>query len=616
MTSPRPMEPDTLLIDPQAPSRLAGLVSPPTHGTPSAPRAATAAGPRRLTLFATDTHGAPWLYEVIDAALWLAQGSAPGAQIDIVLLPLPAPRTFASTLRPAIVLLSRLLPLSAVTRLSSWLRAVAAHRTPAATDRWTWCIEKLVRALDARVHAGSLYHEVESGHAAEFRHAGHTITLAPLKAGWWSGLQVQLRAFLAARSAWRSAFEHGEFRASRFLALAHEGIPVGDLAASLTFRENPRLGGRLRACRELFRNLANAIHSCEISGGLPLATFGECYVICPEPTYTHAAYARKLHAMGASVIDIHGYQHKYRLFGPGDRLQNTQLAAVPHELAVDEGAVAAYLQARVLDPAAHLWSIPPEPMADVRDESGHRIEIGDADLTAVVFLHSFDDAQYCFGLDGFDDLHHWTRFTIDTCLANAGVDTVLVKLHPNVDYAEYPGDHAAFRDLHRRYAGNPRVKFVDKATPLVAILRSGRFVGITHHGSVAEEVVFLGHPAIASAYAPWGTGHAFLDVWSCAAEYRELLEGLSRERWAAPSARQRDLLFRFVQEYRLGAISYDDICLQPKFDSLMRERPEGAPALSYDDYSAALEQLTTGSARFREFIELMSQDIATMARAG
>jgi hypothetical protein len=76
--------------------------------------------------------------------------------------------------------------------------------------------------------------------------------------------------------------------------------------------------------------------------------------------------------------------------------------------------------------------------------------------------------------------------------------------------------------------------------------------GITHHGSVAEELVFLGIPVLASTRAPWTDSYQFVRTWRSVHEYGDMLDGLAYDCCEPVTAAEKLELLRFTCEYRLG----------------------------------------------------------------
>ena len=44
-----------------------------------------------------------------------------------------------------------------------------------------------------------------------------------------------------------------------------------------------------------------------------------------------------------------------------------------------------------------------------------------SDITVVIYLHSFTDAQYVYGYDGYYDLEDWTTSTVKALYSNSNV---------------------------------------------------------------------------------------------------------------------------------------------------------------------------------------------------
>jgi hypothetical protein len=164
-----------------------------------------------------------------------------------------------------------------------------------------------------------------------------------------------------------------------------------------------------------------------------------------------------------------------------------------------------------------------------------------------------------FGLDGFEDLYDWTVVTIDECLGNRHIGRVLIKGHPNIELVTVSADKHAVERLRRRFQHEPRVAFIDPRTDIKALTSLGLVYGITHHGSVAEELVAVGLPVIASSTAPWKKNYPFLRLWDSPSEYVAILRGLKTTDWSAPGSREMEALLQYVHEYRLNILPGEDL---------------------------------------------------------
>jgi hypothetical protein len=189
--------------------------------------------------------------------------------------------------------------------------------------------------------------------------------------------------------------------------------------------------------------------------------------------------------------------------------------------------------------------------AKIVGEAGELINLDNSSLTCVVFLHSFMDAQYMFGLDGFGDLYEWLEFTVANLLVNPSVGKILIKFHPNLTKEKKVFDQLVKSNLRRRFGVGARFTIISDDVPPMAFTKVERIIAITHHGSVAEELVYLGIPTIGSRYARWSNLFKFLIVWESPDEYaihlREI-EHISAE-WN-PDFRRENLIL-FLANYRL-----------------------------------------------------------------
>jgi len=369
-----------------------------------------------------------------------------------------------------------------------------------------------------------------------------------------------MRIYFVARRLWRNCHKNGVFEPQRFLKLDYCGVVLGDLVSATALRLYPQAGGSVKNCLGLWPTLLNAVAISDyITNNVP----NDChnsYVYCPEPIYLHAIYLRWLYKQGASELARYHYAKDFVLISQQQNMYSPMVIQT-NELtkASDEDTLRAknYMQERI-DQPNRLWYMvvgannTDNQMWDIDDNLIDDMKNG---LYVVLFLHSFDDGQFCFGVDGFDDLYHWTIFTINQLIANPNVTKVFVKLHPNTTFIDYIGDGVAFKKLYNLYAENRKLTWLRKDCSLKAIAKMDKVVGITHHGSVSEELTYLGVPVIASSFGPWGNAFAFVNIWRNPEEYKEMLKNLSRKNWEAPSLEMIDDLLGYVVEYRLSATS-------------------------------------------------------------
>jgi hypothetical protein len=394
-----------------------------------------------------------------------------------------------------------------------------------------------------------------------------TVAMHRIKVGYLKSLAMTLRAVLRGFKHYVSCMRRGRFDRQVFLVSRYRGVHIGDLIASEAIGFNPNAGGHLQRCGSLamLRGIVDAIYTVDYILGQSWNAWD--YTTVSETTYLEELYRRTLHQQGLQSLEMYDYSGQlYILPGQGP-LPNPFIARAwqgPTLSPAQRERAKRYMSER-LNATRHLWYMNVgrnvQQSQDVRDEQGQLLAPDTTNVTAVVFLHSFDDAQFQFGLDGFDDLYEWTVTTINECLANRHVGRVLIKEHPNVDPVAFPGDKHALRRLRARYGGVPRVVFVDRYTNVKAFAGLGCVCGLTNYGSVAEECVPAGIPMIASAKGPWGTHYPFLRVWESPAEYVALLRRLTAAEWRPPGEREMEALAEFVFEYRVNIRPAADVPL-------------------------------------------------------
>jgi len=545
-----------------------------------------------VVLYAPAVYGVDFLFMCIEVACRASQGtltsgtpSAASGRADIVLLPVP--RSFR-------------------TRLGD-LATVVAGSLPTVAREW-FLASMPARASDtvrARLgHPGSIYGAVKKGCDVRLRVEGVDVSIHALRLSWQRKLCLAASSFVTAVRFWLSAIRGGRFVAHDFLTLRYQGVDVGRFAASDTLRWHWELGASLRATPTLFAALVDAIYLCKVSAGVSLDPATVNLVMVPDLTYVFSVYEGSLADRGAGIVTLYSYKSTFRILRSGSVPVHPEIAEPPGSGQIDLEAADRYLQERIEAPGRLLpymsVGVNEPPRDAILTLDGRLVAVDDRKLSVVIFLHSVQDAQYSYGLDGFNDLVHWTTYTIDKCLANAQIDKVLVKMHPNIDFGVFGGEKVAFDQLIARYRGCEKCVFVKSTTSLVDLARACRMYGITHHGSVAEEFVFLGQPVISSVLSPWGENYRFTRTWATPAELSVILESLSFETWAPPDEFQKRELAAFVSNYRFNYTDY-------------RKRSPWRVLAEWLDGAGAAE-MTDAYSRYTEMMEQMRVDDPECAR--
>jgi len=168
-------------------------------------------------------------------------------------------------------------------------------------------------------------------------------------------------------------------------------------------------------------------------------------------------------------------------------------------------------------------------------------------VTVILYLHSFTDAQYVYGHDGYHDLMDWCLSTISLLNLNEHVSRVIVKPHPDSTSTYHPGDSIANKYLKSKISKYNKVEWADFHFDVNHIVSKGLVVGITHHGSVAEELVFKKIPVIASTNSYWGEEYKFGYWWKNVKDYENLISGKAITELVVTKT-QIDELYRYTMK--------------------------------------------------------------------
>jgi hypothetical protein len=558
---------------------------------------------KRIVLHSTASHGAFYLFKLIDTSIWLLsnnrkqQKSLPDNKDEIVL---------ELILHPIMDRISFLVFLSRIKR--RLLSGIVKFK-----------ITKTALNTGSRTEELSLYDTVyrtKKEVSINTELGLIRIKLADKPLG--SDILTWIKCYLKTIDFWLTIHRKGELVPARLLNLNYMGIIFGDLIASNALRINSKKsGGSISSCPGLFIVIFKALLIIEYIINEVKNIDSNSYVIIPEPTYLHGIYRRLLHSRGVNSIEPRYYSSEFKIIEPFLPLENPLIVENPIKTVLNDARrqrAISYLQERLQVPGK-LWYMSQgnnsndDKLVDLNDD----IVITHKDkLYAGIFLHSFDDAQYLFGIDGFNDIFHWTKFTIEKLLSNKNIDTIFIKQHPNIDYARYPGDKVAVEKLKNSYRNNPRVIWLKSNCSLNAFPGIDFFVGITHHGSIAEELTSINIPVIASTFAPWGKAFRFLQTWSDRNEYSDMLKNLNIGNIKKPSDNEMDELYRFVTEYRIEVPSINNRSTWLKYlEFVNKDTPKVSADIFYDT-EKKLSALRVDDLEFTGFVsELICQRVSS-----
>ena len=342
------------------------------------------------------------------------------------------------------------------------------------------------------------------------------------------------------------------------------------------------LRSNYKSCGNIFHagmGILSALYKIEVTRDIckkiPMTLGENTFVFGPDQEYIYGFFSRILCQRGAQLIETTGMQIPFALRSPSETFYErpkitplpSQMNAVSTEMAINK-----YFEKRinspweVFDTIDYLKQTKKSSLTERIDNSGG--------LNVIIYLHSFSDAQFCYGHDGYRDLFDWACKTIDFLLQNLQVSRIYLKGHPGIDPAYHPGDVIANNRIQSLYKKEPKVVWCKNHFNTSQVELFGNCVSITHHGSVAEELIFLGHPVIASTFSPWGTEYKFGHFWSDREEYEKLIASLTENGLPVLDTHRSELL-RYVRDKNFskmaptffkGGGAWSDFLLQYKVE--------------------------------------------------
>lgn len=553
---------------------------------------------KRLELHSTASHGPAYFFDVIKQAKWLLKETRSGNVVDVYFHPM--------VVRSPLAILGILNIRKISRKFTRKISLIKDYLSSPTSNSGKKKIKNISSTLSVSVYKKVFFLGISC--FIKTLHGDIHIVALPKK------IMLSLRSSISndwtAINLWLGIFVAGRVNAERLLNLTYDDILIGDLIASTALRKYPKAGGDLHECvgfLELIARSVAIVNYCR--NNLLARDLSVVYVTVPELTYLHAIYKRTLRSDGANVLESHDYTGRYQIIKAEEAYANPKIARGPgiQSLVSNQREKAfTYLNSRIEKPGENLWYMyHGANRIDDRmlDSQGNEIDVSKNSLYAVIFLHSFDDGQYLFGLDGFDGIYHWTIESIDACLANRNIKAVFLKSHPSADNIRNPGNKVAVERIAERYKSTDRLVWLKKDTSPKAFVDLGKFVGITHHGSVAEELTFLGVPVVTGIYAPWGKIFKFTYSWSSPSQYRDLLRSISVDSWARPSDWTQDELYRFVLEYRINITPIEEHSAWMIFARLIDGKWPTWHARNLSYYEDYLDELPDNSETFFNFVK-------------
>lgn len=343
-----------------------------------------------------------------------------------------------------------------------------------------------------------------------------------------------------------------------FRNIRYKGVLVGDLALAQALRYDPKAGGCARDVRGFLTALRMAAFQREL--GLVHSKLAGAFIVPGERTYLSWVYVRSMAECGEVIISSDSFgQLALRSAGDVERWTGKVFSnELEEENLLSAGAK---LQQRVMGNDLSLrWGSGSD--RDLTSTFWPRQILQGQDLmqlistnVAVVFLHSFNDGVFFYGVDDFDGYFGWAEDAIRGLL-EIGFNQVLVKPHPNALLGSNPlrgrsCDWYGQRKLLQNFLGEQRVSLCSSLLTPSDFRPLTKALFVSHSSNVVPELAFLEKCVLASTFSPWGSEFCLSHLYS---NREELLEKagtiLSSADFANPSECKSEAI-RFVASQSL-----------------------------------------------------------------
>ena len=508
----------------------------------------------KIVIYTVKSESIIWIFEVISSAFWILKEEKETIDVEIIILEDP---NISSTKN----LLKYFIKLTYININKSLIKSLINFFFSKSWKR------KIIKFLEEPFIKNSIYNQINLNQKVFFKHDNINFTIKNSNfINFPYGILIKIKAQIISSF----IFFYYKFLKTpkMFLKLKFNDILIGDIIASTFLRNNPKNAGSFKLSIPTYNLLTKAIY-CELKSKYNKSYFLKysSYLILPEPTYLQVLWKRTFIKYGVIPIETHSYKSKFSLNNDLS-LDNPWIASKKEIIKISENeknSINDFFYTRLNNPQKIMAYLTKENSNKNNEKQIYNLENEIIDfkknkrneskeLVAVIFLHSFDDAQYCFGIDDFTDIYEWTIFSIESCLANNEFDHILIKPHPGLDYNIFPGDRIAFNKLYKKFNDFEKISFIKKDSSIVYLSQIANIVGLTHHGSVAEELIYLNQNAIGYVGGMWSNHYKFLSTWKTKNQYTDIINSFNKNNFNIPSDSQKEHLSNYIIERKLNSV--------------------------------------------------------------
>jgi len=253
-----------------------------------------------------------------------------------------------------------------------------------------------------------------------------------------------------------------------------------------------------------------------------------------------------------------------------------------------------YMNGRLEDPRKHISYYSPEK----HSLDSYFLPKNQEKKIALIYAHSFSDAQLAYGYDGFTNIYDWLIFTVDFLIKN-DVE-ILVKAHPNFWSIGHESkivevDQKVWGFIKKKYENSNLVKFIDKPIDNKFILekmRKSNTIVISHHGNAVAEAAYFGYKTISSSCSTWGDDYYnFSNTWQSKYEYVTMLSNIDVLEYTDEKKLKNFVADRF---YKNQYDEWWDVVANEAGVSVPEivKNPEIINKDNFNDYSQSIERLS------------------------
>ena len=343
--------------------------------------------------------------------------------------------------------------------------------------------------------------------------------------------------------------------------MSYKNIRIGDLAASFAFRLDDLSHGSIKKVKFLLLNLVHCISIIRYSLKFSNKNYVN-YVYTPEPTYVAGCYSRSFGYLYNSIIDNRSPIYNFQIVDYKSYLNNKSIISKLTNVKskIDSNfSIDTYFYTRFYKPKMSLdyLEIGFNDINNVNFDDILKTKLRKSNLTIVLFLQTVFDGQYLFGINkAFTDLYDWAEYTINFIKSKYKDAIILIKPHPNISNELHPGD-ANYLKYIKKNLNSDNVFILDKNFSPYGFNEFSNIVGITIHGTVVDELIYLGIPVISSSYSIWGADFEFTNPWGTKCSYDNILSDLHNIKNKKLKLEEYEIFIRWIYTFRYNMLSLD-----------------------------------------------------------